>query len=358
MSMIQRLPSKSLLAVCGAALLFLTVLWLVPHTPEPVYRFMQDGTGFLVVNTAHLLGLPAYYDPSNFYFAVAGFTMQLLEECVALHYHAILILAILLTPGQPWRRKFAALLFCNAALVFFNVMRLILLGIVGAEYPEQFYLVHDFIWQVAFAILTVFLCLAWIRSPSRKSNSRYSVLFYSLVFSGAFALAFNAVKISYLSGLAWAADKILLLSNYETAWSSRWWIAMHNSFVVVRLDGEKIFYALSKREYSVNLWPDMLGLVLFWGFCAGGLFWLWRRKEAFSMVRLSLGVCVGSLLLAFVHVSTIVVLGWILRADPEMVLGSNFLWQMRGVSVIFPVFCWWLVWKKVRRQPEGGVLFV
>lgn len=350
--------SKSLLGVCGAAVLFLVVLWLVPHIPEPVYRFMQDSTGFLVVKLAALLGLPASYDPSNHHFSVAGFSMQLVEECVALHYHAILTLAILLTPGQKWRRKGVALLCCNATLVFFNVLRLIFLGVVGTAYPIWFDLVHDYLWQVVFALLTVFLCVAWLESPARQARSRYRVLCYSLVFSGLFVLAFNLVKISYLRGVVWLADKVVLLSNFNQAWSARWWLAKQNNFVMVRLKGEKVLYALPDQEYSVDLWPDMLGLVLFWGFFAGGLYWLWRRRSTFALVQIGLGLSVGTLLLVLVHVGTVVALGWLLLSDPQMELGENFLWMVRGLSVLLPISCWWLVWQRIRGRIRTDGFFV
>ena len=349
---------KSLLAVCGAATLFLVVLWLVPHTPVPVYRYLQDGTGFLVVNFAHFLGLSAHYDSSNHYFAVAGFNMRLVEECVALHYHAILTLAVVLTPGQRWRRKMTALILFNAALVFFNVLRLVFIGVVGHEFPTMFELVHDYLWQVAFAILTVFLCMAWIQSPTKQTTSRYSVLLYSLAFSGVFAFAFNNMKITYLTVMVWLADKVILLTNFSQDWGARWWLATQNNFVMVRVNGEKVLYSLPNRYYSVNLWQEMFGLVLFWGFCAGWLCWLWRHKEPVLIVRFTLGLIVGTLLLACVHLGTVVVLGWMLVADPKMDLGSNFLWLIRGVSVLLPIVCWWLVWKRTRSSSQIDDLFV
>lgn len=304
---------------------------------------MQQGTGKLVVFASHLLGLSAHYNPDTQLFNVAGFDMRLLEECVALHYHAILTLAIILTPGQLVRRKLAALVCCNAALVFFNILRLILLGVIGNAYPDLFYAVHDYVWQVAFAILTFFLCVAWLKTRRDKRKTRFGFLVASFGFSAVFALIMNAFKLSYLAGLVWLGDKFLLLTRFGEDWSLRWWAITKKSFVMVRLQGEKVFYLTPAQPFTVSLWQDMLDLALFWGFCAGALLWLWRSNAALSLKKITLGMILGTTVLAGVHLATVVILGWLLLADPNMDLGANFLWFIRGISVLLPVALWYLL---------------
>ena len=58
------------------------------------------------------------------------------------------------------------------------------------------------------------------------------------------------------------------------------------------------------------------------------------------------GVLAGTLLLIGLHITIVVVLGWILRLDPTMNLGWSYLSFVAGLCVLMPLACWWLLWHK------------
>jgi exosortase/archaeosortase family protein len=335
---------KRIAFFCGIACLYYIVFWLVPQIPDAVLHVLQDGTGALVVDSAHLLGLSASYNPADHYYEVAGFQMRLLSDCVPVHYHLILSAAILLMPGQPWKRKGVALLFCNAALTFFNILRLVLLGMIGYAYPQVFDFAHDYFAQFFFTILTIFLCFAWLDSP-KKHSPRIGFVIYSLAFSALFAVSLNAIKSQYQYFMAWTADKLLVLSNTDYTWSNKWWILSNNQFSNVRLDGPKFEFVLPQL-FSVNLWNDMMGLCLFWGMALGSFYWFKRKGHNPSDKTFVTSFLTGTLLLMFLHLSVIVTLGWTLRIDPTMHLAWSFLSFVTGASILLPLACWWFLWHK------------
>lgn len=344
-----KLQNVKILTLVGAALLFLLVLWLVPHTPAPVVLFLQESTGRAVVALAHLFGLSAHYNASTQLFGVAGFDMLLAPECVALHYFAILWLTILLMPGQTWRRKLAGGLCCTTALAFLNILRLILLGVIGHSFPDHFAMVHDFVWQIVFAVVTFALCFVWTKSTRSRLLAKGGLLIVSLFSAAGFALLLNLARTSCLTGLVWLTDKLLLLLYTDLPYASRWWAISQKSFVMVRLLDEKVHYLLpGGREFTVYYWQDILGLALFWGLCVGTL-WQARfgKSRDWSFPRWFAGVCGGTFLLLLAQIGSMVVLGLLLVSDAEA-LGKNLLWLMRGVSVLLPVLFWWFVFRSGR----------
>lgn len=334
-----------------------TVLLAVPHLPDSFVLFLQNTTGALVVSASHLIGLTAHYDPVTQLFDVAGFDMLLGPECVALHYWAILTLSILFFPEQSCTRRIIGWFVTSLGLVFFNIVRLIVLGLVGVYAPEYFAAVHDYIWQVAFALLTVLLCFSWVESSRNDKFSPLKIVMGGFLFSGAIAMLLEAFKHSYLSALAWISDKGLVLLYAQLPWDTRKWTAMNKSFVLLRMKNDLHEFILPGEQYTVNVWLDALGLALFLGGCCSLLVWVVRRKpSSLLMLRFGVTTVTGSLLLLLMQVFSLILLGQLLSYDQGYDLARNYLWLMRSLSVLAPLLLWWWVWNGLKKQAVGQPL--
>jgi exosortase/archaeosortase family protein len=82
----------------------------------------------------------------------------------------MLFAAAVLALPAVWWRKAAALVAGLAALVAFNVVRLVSLYYVGVYLPAQFEVMHIDVWPVlmiAFTVLDFYVCTRWLdREPA------------------------------------------------------------------------------------------------------------------------------------------------------------------------------------------------
>ncbi|MDG6777910.1 exosortase/archaeosortase family protein [Thiomicrorhabdus sp. zzn3] len=85
-----------------------------------------------------------------------GVHLQILHECNGLTPFLLYAAAILAYPAYT-RAKVKWLFFGYILLVGINTLRMLFITLVVMDYPEQFYLVHDWIGRYAVAILTVAL---------------------------------------------------------------------------------------------------------------------------------------------------------------------------------------------------------
>lgn len=88
---------------------------------------------------------------------VAGYRMLVELECTA--YHAFIAVVALVTfAGWKTKDKFIRGGLMFVILLVLNNIRLILLGIVGKNYPGLFNAFHDFVWNI---LLVIIVWLAW-----------------------------------------------------------------------------------------------------------------------------------------------------------------------------------------------------
>jgi exosortase/archaeosortase family protein len=98
------------------------------------------------------------------------FSMQIVKSCDAMEAN-ILFAAALLAVAAPWLRKAAALLAGLAALVAFNLVRLVFLYWTGIYAAPAFDFFHYDVWplvMIAFATIDFLFCARWVRHGARS----------------------------------------------------------------------------------------------------------------------------------------------------------------------------------------------
>lgn len=153
-------------------LLFAFVSWFVllailhlPGIKDFVRYAMVSFTHTSAIATGKLLFLPVAdkgYPVMDF----AGFSMQVILECTAYNFY---LFVLIITVFAPWTIRQKLINFAVFAVVIFitNNLRFLIMGAIGRYYPAVFNLIHDYLWNILFAIL-VFMIFLW--ADSRSGN--------------------------------------------------------------------------------------------------------------------------------------------------------------------------------------------
>lgn len=156
---------KPLLFAFGSWFVLLAALHL-PGIKDFVRYVMVSITHTSAILTGKLLFLPVAdkgYPVMDF----AGFSMQVILECTAYNFY-LFVLVITIFANWSIRHKLLNLAVFTGVIFLINNFRFIIMGAIGRYYPEIFNQIHDYLWNILFAII-VFLIFIW---ADRRSDNQ------------------------------------------------------------------------------------------------------------------------------------------------------------------------------------------
>jgi len=89
-----------------------------------------------------------------------GFAYRIIYHCSGLFLMIIYSSAVIAYPATI-KEKTLGLVLGNPVLFFTNVLRLVMLGIVGYKWPAYFDASHEYLWQGIFIVFVIFLWMVW-----------------------------------------------------------------------------------------------------------------------------------------------------------------------------------------------------
>lgn len=199
----------------GAVLFVLGVVISVALThflPDGYFRFWREAYVHTVAGSGALLGLDI--TAASDILTVNGFQMRVIDECTALNYLHILLVAMLLYPGKSPGYRAAGMAAAVPLVFAVNCIRLIVTGIAGAMSRNLFQLVHEYLWVAAFAFFIFALWKIWADGAFYKISFHWltvSLVTCSAVF--ALLLALLPFYGQLLSVLASVVLKVFLLDS-------------------------------------------------------------------------------------------------------------------------------------------------
>lgn len=149
------------------------ILWLV--LIGVVHFFIQQLGPAIIKGTTHSLYAfcKVFFIPieisSYKYVSILNFPLQVVVECTAYNYY---LFAVALSVFAKWKLKdkFINLSIFVAAIFILNNLRFVLLAIVGKHYPDLFDAIHDYLWNIVFAVVTLVIWMVL----NEKSQKKYS----------------------------------------------------------------------------------------------------------------------------------------------------------------------------------------
>ena len=101
-----------------------------------------------------------------------NFSLRVIDECTAVYSSMVYASAILAYPAS-WKSKGIGLLGIPILYVL-NLIRLVVLILVGIHYPDIFEFVHVYLWQGTFIIFIILIFLLWINIIVKKQGAKAS----------------------------------------------------------------------------------------------------------------------------------------------------------------------------------------
>jgi len=139
------------------------------------------------------------------------FTMEIILECTGVHYIGIFVSAVMAFQGRSLSSKAKGICVGIALILFLNMLRLGMLGMLGNYSERLFSLMHLSVWH---ALFTLFVLLFWTGWVNGKVRISWEFGRKALVAATAASLSFWVLYRSldyYLGFLSFVANLVLTL---------------------------------------------------------------------------------------------------------------------------------------------------
>jgi archaeosortase B (VPXXXP-CTERM-specific) len=123
------------------------MLWLMEITAT-----IAGGTLSVFTDHVEYSGVHVYYH---------GFSVEIIDECTGL-FEMLLYIAAVLSFSTTWRKKLIGLLMGIPAIFLFNLIRITVLLVVGANSFQAFKFMHIYFWQVTLIIMIATIWITWL----------------------------------------------------------------------------------------------------------------------------------------------------------------------------------------------------
>jgi len=90
-----------------------------------------------------------------------GFAVKIIDECTGVMEMIIYAAAVVAYP-TTWRKKMWGLAYGVPAIYAFNVIRIILLLVVGAFSKPLFEFMHLYLWQATLIVIIATIWIGWL----------------------------------------------------------------------------------------------------------------------------------------------------------------------------------------------------
>ena len=117
------------------------------------------------------IGIPASAD--GLIIKVDGFAALVAAQCTGVDLLAVYGVAVVVWPASIGARLWGWVMGA-VALSTLNFVRIVILMLTGANYPEYFDAAHTFVWQPIMVLATVGLWLGWWRWVSNGERAIYA----------------------------------------------------------------------------------------------------------------------------------------------------------------------------------------
>ena len=150
-----------ILKFCIITTLFFTVYYLLID----YLQGLLFGTAWLAGTLANSLGISVTIN--GVLIDVGPTTLEIIPECTGIFAIFVTISCILSYPADI-TKKGIGILIITPMILLLNLLRLIILIIVGKYFFEVFEYVHSYLWQATFIIFIIFAWFLWIDKVVKK----------------------------------------------------------------------------------------------------------------------------------------------------------------------------------------------
>lgn len=132
-----------------------------------VVEALTAATARVQYELLRLLGAETSLDGNLVQFG--DFGVRIIEECTGIFEAIIFLAAVLAFPASPAKKAIGIAL--GAPLLYlFNLLRILVLLVVGRHHPELFEFMHLYFWQATLILMITSVWLLWIFRVVRREG--------------------------------------------------------------------------------------------------------------------------------------------------------------------------------------------
>ncbi len=204
--------------ICG--FLFALLNW----TPDAIIAPVSQHTAIMTGVALRRLGVESTVQ-GVYIRAGDNFAVQIIPECTAVFVVTLFVAFITAYPAT-WRNKGIGCLFGIPFLNAVNVLRLVLVIIIGIHFPALFEYVHVYLGQLFMIILVFVACMTWLNMVVHIKTTDSPVMFL--------------VRFLVLSTILFGV-----------------WLCVHKTYVMLSDQLVQFLFAFKNRELNVSCRHDM-----------------------------------------------------------------------------------------------------
>ncbi len=162
----EKLRKFSVAPAVRFVVLFLILLVLISVGFSQLFTRYHDNVIWLMELTATLSGavLSVFSDAVNYhgvFVSYRGFSVEIIDECTGL-FEMLIYLAAVISFSTTIKKKLIGVAIGLPAIFLFNLIRIILLLVVGAGSYDAFNFMHLYLWQVTLIIMISSIWILWL----------------------------------------------------------------------------------------------------------------------------------------------------------------------------------------------------
>jgi archaeosortase B (VPXXXP-CTERM-specific) len=148
---------KTALLFCSVVIFLDLLVWYLGR--KEYLAFLDIFTSYVITGLIHLSGLQATVDSNTIYLTNSVWLVT--TECTAIFIMLIFTSFILVYPSSL-KAKGLALVTGIPFIFGANIMRLFMMAWIDKLRPQYTDYFHQYVWQVVFIVMVVFMWLIWI----------------------------------------------------------------------------------------------------------------------------------------------------------------------------------------------------
>ena len=166
--------NKEAIKYVALFLVFCAAFFLVYHfvtvSGSMVMVHVRNITALILGTILSFFGMDVVVNGTSL--SVNNFPLIIVDECTAV-FSSIVYCSCVSAYPTTLRNKCLGIAFGVPLLYAINILRLVVLALVGVHNPNLFEFVHVYLWQASFIIFVVVIFLLWLKFMEKGSASKF-----------------------------------------------------------------------------------------------------------------------------------------------------------------------------------------
>lgn len=181
----EKKPITAEWAFLGLFVLYIVICIGIAEMLQGSMPAFREFTASIITALWGLFSVPVVCSGTQMTFA--GFPMEIVLECTALHYMIIFVAGVLAFRSHSLAYRAAGIIIGTLVIFFLNILRIGVIGFIGRYFSNLFAFVHDYLWQGFFALFVLLLWVIWVNGKRVFSGRPF---FHFLIISASASLSF------------------------------------------------------------------------------------------------------------------------------------------------------------------------